>query len=289
MTSRPSIDAYANEDGDLGGRISARVWSSFPVDLRTIEDGVVLCERLDQTPHECWQRESMFEEFLGLANRDDQAILRFAERYGTLGLCPHGVPLTGNCQRLTTGPCEVERLDHWRDWARRFAATIEVGWAVMAGDQPKQSAVNRMLSGHSTDLPWSGLDRHFDVKLTAAWLNGTVGKVKKELLRNAQAWHFSRFINRWLTLQAVVMPSKVAGARLRMEYGSRGLFSALALQAALAATGASTLVICSNCGRPFAATRRPAKGRRSYCEKRECRVLAAQRDAARAYRARELR
>src|SRR5262249_20797801 len=114
----------------------------------------------------------------------DHAIERFANRYGVLGLCKHGVPMralaeiryagagpippsaphasvrdappaeaqrstrsTTSCERVQVGPYEAERIAHWRAWSRRLGAAIAVGQKIAAGLQPEGNMVDQMLSG----------------------------------------------------------------------------------------------------------------------------------------------
>lgn len=274
---------------EWGLRVSARWWGSFPVVLSALDDGTpALAEQWEQEPQKRWERDGMFEGFLSLARQDDRAIVRFANRYGVLGLCEHGVPSVMDCARVSIGHVEAERLDHWRAWSRRLSAAIEVGQKVFAGLEPDAAAVDRMLSGReaSPDGPighWSSLDKHFDANTVARSLKGQAG-LKGPLSRNHQAFWFCRFFNAWLGSRAVVMPIREPQRRLQIEYGPTGLFSALMLNTALAITGITSFVVCSNCGQPFAAERRRAPHRRVYCARYKCRVRAAQRDASREYR-----
>jgi hypothetical protein len=77
------------------------------------------------------------------------------------------------------------------------------------------------------------------------------------------------------------------GTVIRLSSGGweqEALFGALAVHLVLAVGGTGGIALCSGCGAPYLPTRRPVDGRRHYCT--NCGRKVAERDAARAYRAR---
>src|SRR4051794_25925531 len=104
MTQRGALlDSFADAEDRLDRRVSVRSWAAFPVELAAGADGaLLLCERADKPLRYVGYRAGMFERFLLLADKDDQAVVAFANQFGRLGLCRHGMPstLAGSCQEL---------------------------------------------------------------------------------------------------------------------------------------------------------------------------------------------
>jgi hypothetical protein len=270
---------------DSPARISARRWGGFPVVLGGTPATPLLIERPRETELERYARAATFEEFLALADATDERIAAFADHYGLLGLCAHGEPMrfcdAGRVGKSRPRPrlirCSqgrAERVSDWRRWAVRLRAIVEVGKILRAGGKPTENLVD----GLTSDL------EHLDgVSVREALLRGEEEIADPGLGRFDRRWRFCLLVNRLLTLQAVIMPGTAKRPALDVQYGPGGLFGTLVLQAALAATGVVSLVICANCGKPFRAMRRPNATRRSYCEKAACKK-ASRRDASRQYR-----
>lgn len=288
----PRQEAFTNPFQEIHCQISARSWDFFPVELVATTGGrVLLCERVDLKPIRQWARRDMLEEFLQLADADadDAAVATFGRRYGLLGLCRHGVPIgkhgaalrvhnfrshyrSGSCPqaqiRHAGFPRYAEQTDHWRAFARRLATCIDAGEQLRRGQVLSRATMTAMFEG-----------------LLPLEIEEVLGASSERERRESQSWHFCRLMNSWLSIQAAII-SDGDPSRLKLEYGPGDLLGALALQAALTATGLKQLVVCYNCGRPFWAKRLRSRGWRSYCDRYECGNLAAQRDAARDYRAR---
>ena len=279
MTRHPSrLDALADADGRADRRVSVRAWEARPVDLVSGDDGPLLCERADKPLRRVSYRPGMFERFVQLADKDDAAIVAFANQFGGLMICRHGMPLqlADSCSQLraTAGRFRgfmAERPEHWRAWARRFAAAVNVARQLSGGEPPREDDVSTLTRG---------LQHHPYAAETATALRGQLDVPPGRDLVTLQLWWFARLFNSWLFTQVAMTDTPGAARRLRLEHGSSGLFPTLALQAALAATGSRAFVVCSNCGCGFEATRQPSKGDRAYCPSDECRVKAKNRDAA---------
>ena len=276
MTRR--IDALSDEDGRIDRQVPARAWTAFPVQLMPDDTGVlILCERADMAVRRVRYRTGMFERFLQLADKDDLAIAAFANQFGRLELCRHGMPvqLAGACPELRATAAGfsgfmAEKPEHWRAWARRFVAAASVARHLSDATSPPEQDISTLMGG---------LEHHANAAITEAALKGTLVAPRKESAV-LQAWWFCNLFNSWLSTQVVMTDVEAGARRLRLEHGSRGLFGTLALQAALVATGSRGFAVCSNCGRGYVPDRQPSAGDRAYCSDVECRVRAKNRDAA---------
>jgi len=221
----------------------------------------------------------MLEDFL-LINTD-QAILDFARKFGTLGMCKeHATP--GCNQRLPDGQfCWPEPVWHypgrvakgylWREplWAwhravkranvlRRIGASIQSGgagskadWEIIIipedrGAENSSVLLPQIMAGSGADhrgQPWRSV-------------------------RSAQE-RFSWIMQTWLDL-GNVHPSfdwdqDRWAIRSSIPKGPWPLFGHLALYLAVAIAGGMESAICSFCGREYFPQRRPTSGQRNCC------------------------
>lgn len=239
----------------------------------------------------------LVERFIDLADAPDTVVVQFASNWGVLNLCqhlaPHGhahwfwparyTPQGTNSYEgvsLDVEPCEgtflkrrgrgarFEPVEAWRMWARRAQRLLDLAALI---HQEQQAPAAQW---------WEALKPYNEnPKL---WLPGfpPVG------LRASRA-ALAELLNWWLAIDRVGTYIVWEGSAPRLTHGGDGLFAAVALQLVLAATRTDALAICSGCGLTFLPTRRPGAARRCYCP--SCGRRVAERDAARAYRARKAR
>ncbi len=219
----------------------------------------------------------MLQRFVELASdrATDEAIRRFAARWGVLTLCEHLLPHThpplrtdprGSqfCERLPTVAGDAftgsEPVELWRIYAA-WASTVlaaAAGW-------------------HS--------NRAFSVAPTSPGLDDRGIIAFGEAARgDAAAARVDRAVNLWLQLGGV-RPWSSISQDPAVRLGGVSLFGALAVELMLVVSRTEGIAFCSACGSPFLPARRPAANRRTYCE--DCRKEGASRnDASRAWRAR---
>lgn len=108
-------------------------------------------------------------------------------------------------------------------------------------------------------------------------------------------WPFAVALVEPEQLVSLVLSAWLAGVRVSMVWHARrppefrhqpgSVFGAVGLALSLAVSSVGGFAVCSECGRPYVPRRRPAAGRRRFCD--PCRdVRAPQRAAEAAYRAR---
>jgi hypothetical protein len=208
----------------------------------------------------------MFEGFLALTEAQPERIREFAERWGMLGICEHGLPDSHNpppvgaytgrqywCVPLgwynEDRQC-YEPIAIWRAFACEAYALARIGHRLMLGmvGEAEEWAIVYGRSGRR-----------------APWWEQTVEGEKMIV---------ARVVNEWLRIGNV---RPVVEWRPRRKYerpavrfgGSSGLFGALALQLALAVAGMEGLAVCSHCRAEYMPQRRPKAGQRNFCL--ECR------------------
>ena len=223
----------------------------------------------------------MLRRFLSLASAPDARVKAFAEDFGPLWLCEHGLPnahaARGFVPATPAAPvCEVqrrdgafvERIDHWRTLARQANALLtlasdvhqgEVGsedlWGILSA-HPEHSGYEHVAHAMPTDL---GFARETLTLRFNTWLQ----------------WADVRSALRWESAEEpVVLNSPI------------GVFGALALQLVTRVGRLPPTAVCSGCGLRYERTgRAPKTGQRNFCP--DCRSTAPSRLAKRDQRQRE--
>jgi hypothetical protein len=234
---------------------------------------------------------TLLEDFTDLAESDSGSILDFAQRWGRLGLCNHGLPATHSLPGVITQAklfCDElssEELEDWRLWARKFKALWRASMSLHIGE-------------HADQKDWA-LVFPDSVWTEDFWLSLS----KEGYLYPKTYWDSRDLIYEWgLLLDIINYYVDLGGLRLRSAWtphalSSRivprlafgcpfegGLFGTLALQLMFAVSNTEGAAICTSCGRPFFPKRRPKTGQRRFCSRRECGRKAANRHAARDFR-----
>lgn len=230
-------------------------------------------------------RPELFEEFVRLADRPAESIRDYARRWGVLGICKHGLPLTHNPPPVPYPLTPVamtwcrpmpwkerprrnqerfwEPLEAWRRYSRQSRAILNIAgylhggkvgrlndWRAIYYRLPEGDAIPYWKQSVSND--WSGV---------------------------------CHIVNEWLAIARVRVELARDDGRPVVQLGGGTLLGAIALQLALAISRTDGLAICSGCGVSYMPTRCPSAGRRRYCQ--ACRKAGAPgRAAAADYRSR---
>jgi DNA-directed RNA polymerase subunit RPC12/RpoP len=240
---------------------------------------------------------TMLEQFLVLAEGPDEQILRFARRWGpmfnSLAQCdwdeaardyemPAGYKRTHyhDPDRSGTFSCRWylfeggidggrESLRIWRKYARRARGMLRIAAALNGGNShsPTGDRYDWQCVLEVEEHPESTIDDGgYD------WRDPADARF---LLSQQLDW--------WLYL-AGCRPSLVLGSSSPIALDGDGLFGAIGLQLAFAASLSRGLALCATCGTAFS-PRRLQAGRAAYC--RSCGPKAARREASRRYRERQ--
>lgn len=210
----------------------------------------------------------MLDAFLSI--NDAKGILRFARRYGVIDLCEHGVPAwhMGECYLLgehVKPPPDFdtrlrrEPISRWLHYVRDARALLLVSAALRQGRTPSEEQ-------------WYGVsDDHEPLgDPLPTYKGGNLLGDRLELVVQVETW------------------LKHGGVRLSFQWNrpsmglslkSVGTFGRLATQLLTAISGSQGVPVCSECGHPYVAKRKPQAGRRNYC--RDCGERAASRNRKR--------
>lgn len=220
----------------------------------------------------------LLEEFLALEGADAPAFLRFAERYGVLGLCEHGQPFTHNrpdpeawdeciaaltdilsgehilsregmellyeAVPMSCAPESIELLDDWRALVRKARGLVSLA-----------SELHQGRPGAPDDWRVAGIGRD-DVPDSLA---GQRARFASVVTATSESWG-TRLDFRWEPAWGNGEPD--------VTVGGRTLAAALGRELLLVTGKRSGLAVCAACGRAFPPKRKPRAGTRSYCSPR---------------------
>ena len=275
------LAGLTTEEGVVGRRVQP-FRLRVPLDLWIERDHLVWTDTYHDDP-ECDRNKRVttsqetMDSFLNLSDGTSEEILRYAMRWGPIGFCKHGLPVSHKSRwgpdRTGTTTCHLiggpdrfrEPLKFWRLTSRRAQALLNIG-ARLSDDEP----------GKEED--WKILD--------CAFVNpGNRHEWRVVNQRDTLAWQLTRWMQMGLVVPVVTFRKTLLSFSLDAMLGSR-LFGVLAYQLALAVSSTDGLAICSACSGTYIPTRRPTLGRRTYCP--SCRKRGKPiRDASRAYRQRK--
>jgi len=238
-------------------------------------------------------RASLLDEFVRLVSKSSETILKFAKRYGPLLLCEkHNWPAT----HATATYCESENRTDENEGHHAGHESL-VPLVGMSPEEARRRAFRdgcqlRLTDdGHSWWEPIEGW-RHYSREARALLRVAT--NVRNKKLVPLDEWKIlltgktdNKFdparvpshasardavvysVNEWLDLGRVGPVLAWWTAAPEVTFGRRSLFSALALQL-MATIGRHGLATCDACGRPYFVRRRPARGRRNFCDDKAC-------------------
>lgn len=215
--------------------------------------------------------------FLKLAENDTTSdqIVNFARRYGTLELCQHHLPRT-HWDVLSATPDTIrqprcvplscservayswEPIEDWKTLARGLRAVLQVA-APLHQDQPASLEAWKAIFAMGTG------STHCLTDIEQVEHLSPTDRLKRHRT------HLVRVIN-WLLQMANVRPWfwwSDADTRIGLEFGGpeeSGLFGHLILQLVLVVSQKDGFAFCTECGRVYLPTRRPARNRSNYCE-----------------------
>lgn len=246
----------------------------------------------------------LLAQFARLAKAADEDVLAFAQKWGALSLCEHGIPLTDRhhpqLRRDDMGACDpppelthlgfaVEPISGWRDLAGQATAMLEINDRIK-----RRLPANPELWEPLRPLFPSGLRLPDDPEPRGRLIDphtypgrqGLVGEIRlviPQLLESRRAVAYA--IQRWIDYGDVSLRFNWRAPTPQLTFGGTSLLGALATLLAVSVGGAEGPLLCSHCRLPYTPSRRP-RGPRHFCS--DCRKGGApQRYASRDYRARK--
>ncbi len=213
--------------------------------------------------------------FASLADSPPEAYLEFAQRWGPLRLCGHGLPGTHVPSRWVDvvpglpgcGALDllapVESVEVWRSYAIQAASIIMI--------------TAQLRTSVPTEKPlWTPMRRlEHDEPLEAAiyWeedysdLDRTDRPTRQEVVVS-QREGLAHWINWWLALSGAA--PRFDPERGLVTLATGGLFAALAYKLATLFNADNYIICCAVCGEFDDRDRKPQAGRRTYCSDPDC-------------------
>ena len=228
----------------------------------------------------------MLEAFALLSEAGDEAILKYARKWGVLGLCAqHGKPMSHVPTRLwwkgeldehpvckPAGPLRGpsrESIQRWRAYAAQAQAALDIAAELSRPGRPRTVDGGR----------WEPLEELYPPGVMKPILRASDVPSQRRLLAAA--------VQEWLELGDAQMSFQWTGDRPQYDLGTGSLFGALALQLSLTVARLDALVICDACGRSYIPRRQNRPGVPRRCPDPECRDRLPKRLYAQRRRAQE--
>lgn len=210
-----------------------------------------------QRGYQWGEKKGLLSAFIRLADAPPEAFLSFAERFGPLMLCVHGLPLTHSEQ---CGPTRSEPLAVWRQFAQQTRALVQIANALHNSEE-----VSR--------IDWAAIETLLPLLELSADIPRTVERGRQAV---------TRLVNYWLLLGGVNLLFWWEGETPQVSLDGYGSFGTMATQLTFEIAKSSGIAVCSACGQPYFPERKPARGKRNYCQR--CRAEGKnQRHAKREY------
>jgi hypothetical protein len=218
-------------------------------------------------------QENVLAGFVGLAGATPDAVLRFAESWGPLGICAHDKPFTHIPARLARelddedfAPCRLRR----RGLKGPFREPVERWHHYSAQAAAVHHAAARLLTGNFVEAHiWETLRDLIQGHWVPSDVRGVPGAATNADRLHTQQLVLTFAVQRWLNLGDVRILASWGDNGGAVDFGRDSLFGALALQLALTATRHGGFFRCSHCGDAYIPERRPREGEEHYC--RDCR------------------
>lgn len=218
-------------------------------------------EWLADAPPIVAEHEGILEAFCGLSGSADGDYLRFAQRFGVLDLCIHGLPRThagiGGCD-----PLPAEPISAWTCYSGQARAALTVGVKLHRGESPTEDDLRAL----NRDVYGDGWPRE---ELGGARRVGTLYYVpaQDEVSVESGRWHLSRLVGHWLELANIrpLFDWPFDRASPNVELRGAGAFAVIVRDLVFSLARVDGLVFCDGCGAAYTPARRPSPGRRNFC------------------------
>jgi hypothetical protein len=217
----------------------------------------------------------------------DDVVADFAGKWGIVVLCEHRRPIThSRCVGATlfdeqTNSCTLlggQRpyvpLDWYRQFARWSRSVLNIAARLHRG-QPAEPE------------DWEAVDPEFadgdGYTYGQGWRKVPLTKAARV---DEERENLASVLDRWLDITGVSVRFVWDSDRPSYCLYPGGLPGAVVMSLIFSVAKSGGFAVCSSCGRAYTPKRRPAEGRRSYCDDEQCQK-ASVRDAQRDLRARK--
>ncbi len=226
------------------------------------------------------QNGKVLDDFIQLANARPEQFVKFANKFGVLQVCEHGVPYVHNANPHITGtsgfcqPSGLEPVSLWRMYARLARAIIKVVadlHDVEKPDIPFLLGDKKGLEYYSKRISdWEDIDGAW-VFLSKSWnRNDAPDGFFKGFFRDphGEAHNLAETINVWLEFCGVRPTFSwdlLEEPRHEIRLTGGAVLGSVMRHLAFACARVDGYVTCSGCGNPFVPERRPRVGQRRWC------------------------
>ena len=257
--------ALTDDEGRLDRPLAARAVWQMPTEVRLRHGRLEFWRhRTDHSYRRLTPSRDLLTKFAGLVASDEKVVLKYAQRWGPLGLCDHDVPFLHHAvEGRPCGPTRVGRPPIAEPGKHLLCCESIASWK-------KCAAEARELVNLSAKTHLGQLDREWFLARAETGDKHTLGWQERSLVRAINRWVELGDVNVWVTVQ---------NGRFDITLGRASLFSALATQLAFATVRTRGFAVCVGCGRSFYPGRRPNPSRANYCP--TCGRSGALRDAQR--------
>lgn len=250
---------------------SGRYWAAAMDGVAETDEGTVLTAVVSRdelsgepeiVPVRFERPSNLLERFARLATGSQDDITACAQEWGLLGLCskhgkpwPHGVTLSA-CE----GFQGWERVSDWQVLAGQVEAVLRISAKLRKSWRAKSSEpapVQDWIPLAGQDLPEPG------------WPRRTADSDWIWLGNHLTVWYF------WAEPQLDLRWGPEG--RLDIDLTARGLFGIIYRELVFTVARIDGFAICDGCGRPFVPKRKPASGKKSWCDDPECNTRAKNR------------
>ena len=264
MPTIVKADLLSDEDGNPEQRF-------LPVDVVVVPTEVSLS--LDQSTIEVSDEEAYWygigdekeirttclTQFIQLSERPATRILQFAQRWGLLGLCIHGLPASHNLERRDIRersvmlpyegctPEPTEKVSDWRNFSVRFRTIVEVAQSLHRGQRITDDSV------------WEKIGRPRRSFIVGKAMDSALDQNRR--LARAVNLHLAASgiqpVVHWNRDHPTIGFGVFAGIRTT-------LFAALTMQLAMTISDCK-IAICSSCHGTYVPKRRTHAHQSNYC------------------------
>ncbi len=195
------------------------------------------------------KEENLLDDFIKLDGAAPEEILAFAQERGVLYYCPEHWQI--DCPSWGCPSRNSEPLWVWYGLVKKVRALLKIAGAIrqdLPGDEQDWLDIFRDVGLQFTEQP-AGRPPAADI----SW-------EKQNLVYE---------VSDLLELASVGIKLTWEGERTNVNLAGKGLLGALSVQLAFAVGATAGVSVCTGCGRPYLPNRKPAIGRRNYCD--QCR------------------
>jgi hypothetical protein len=207
----------------------------------------------------------LIEDFIRLHDASLDQIVKYAKRWGALGLCSHGLPANHSYPSFVSKVEDLPYICEPVPAKQRSGYSEEPLEKWCAFSKQAYGLLNIAARLHKNELvepkDWEFI---FPVFAVPSAIGSRAEALQSERHRVAYV------VQRWLSLGAVRPRFTWEGLTPTFELGGptvkgTGLFGALAVQLLLIISRIDGLALCSGCAIPYIPPKRPQAGRRNYC------------------------